>query len=375
MNINISQLLEQGEGISLEFKRAGNKLPESLFETICAFLNRNGGIVLLGVNDDKTIEGVNRVAANSMIKNLANLSNNPQKLFPSFLLESTVIEYQGKLLIHVFVPASSQVHRCNGKVFDRSADGDFELKTDDQIKNLYTRKNLLYSENTVYPFLFESDFVPGIVERVRKIIKINRANHPWNDLSNEEFYRTAGLYRKDFANGIEGFTMTALLLFGKNESIQSAIPHYKIDALLRRVDLDRYDDRENIRCNVIDAYDKLMDFVGKHLPDKFYLEGAQRISLRDKIFREIVANMLIHREYTNAFPSTFIIYNDKVETNNANKPHLYGQLLPDTFEPFPKNPHLAQLFTQLGRSEELGTGLRSRVLGINIQKPTLVVIK
>ena len=375
MNINISQLLEQGEGISLEFKRAGNKLPESLFETICAFLNRNGGIVLLGVNDDKTIEGVNRVAANSMIKNLANLSNNPQKLFPSFLLESTVIEYQGKLLIHVFVPASSQVHRCNGKVFDRSADGDFELKTDDQIKNLYTRKNLLYSENTVYPFLFETDFVPGIVERVRKIIKINRANHPWNDLSNEEFYRTAGLYRKDFANGIEGFTMTALLLFGKNESIQSAIPHYKIDALLRRVDLDRYDDRENIRCNVIDAYDKLMDFVGKHLPDKFYLEGAQRISLRDKIFREIVANMLIHREYTNAFPSTFIIYNDKVETNNANKPHLYGQLLPDTFEPFPKNPHLAQLFTQLGRSEELGTGLRSRVLGINIQKPTLVVIK
>jgi len=261
MNINIQQLIEQGEGISMEFKKAKSKLPESLFETICAFLNRNGGIVILGVTDDKTIEGVNSVDSIAMVKNLANLSNNPQKLFPSFLLESTVVEYQGKLLIHVFVPASSQVHRCNGKVFDRSADGDFELKTDDQIKNLYTRKNLLYSENTVYPFLFESDFVPGIVERVRKIIKINRSNHPWNDLSNEEFYRTAGLYRKDFATGLEGFTMTALLMFGKDESIQSAIPHYKIDALLRRVDLDRYDDRENIRCNLIDAYDKLMNFT------------------------------------------------------------------------------------------------------------------
>ena len=38
---------------------------------------------------------------------------------------------------------------------------------------------------------------------------------------------------------------------------------------------------------------------------------------------------------------------------------MYGQLFPDSFEPFPKNPHLAQIFTQIGRSEELGTGLRN----------------
>ena len=69
--------------------------------------------------------------------------------------------------------------------------------------------------------------------------------------------------------------------------------------------------------------------------------------------------MLIHREYTNAFPSTFIIYNEKVETKNANKPHVYGLLLPNTFESFPKNPNIAQLFTQMGRCEELGTGIRN----------------
>jgi len=285
MNINIQQLLEQGEGISVEFKKASNQLPNNLFDSVCAFLNRNGGTILLGVDDNKTIEGVNPNSVEMLCKNIANLSNNPQKLFPSFLIEPKIIEHKGKLLIHVFVPISSQVHRSRGRVFDRSADGDFEIRSDIQIKNLYTRKNLLYSENTIYPFLYESDFVPGIVERVRKIIKINRANHPWNELSNEEFYRTAGLYRRDFASGIEGFTMTALLVFGKEESIQSVIPHYKVDALLRKVDLDRYDDRENIRCNLIDAYEKLMNFVAKHLPDKFYMEGDHRISLRDKIFR------------------------------------------------------------------------------------------
>lgn len=248
MNINIQQLIEKGEGISVEFKKAENKLPETLFETICAFLNRNGGVILLGIDDDKSLIGIDPDKAEMMCKSIANLSNNPQKLFPSFLLESQIVDYQDKLLIHVFVPESSQVHTCNGKVFDRSADGDFELRTSEQIKNLYSRKNAFYSENTIYPFLFETDFVPGLLERARKLIKINRPDHPWNELSDDEFFRTAGLFRRDLATGSEGFTMAALLLFGKDEVIQSAIPHYKIDALVRRVDIARYDDHENIRC-------------------------------------------------------------------------------------------------------------------------------
>ena len=161
--------------------------------------------------------------------------------------------------------------------------------------------------------------------------------------------------------------MNRELLFGKEEAIQSAIPHYKVDALLRKIDTDRYDDRENIRCNLVLTYDKLMAFVAKHLPDKFYMQGDQRISLRDKIFREIVANMLIHREYTNAYPSTFIIYKHKVETKNANRPHLYGQLLPETFVPFPKNPHIAQIFTQW---DDLKNWVPDCEMYINIPKHT-----
>ena len=61
--------------------------------------------------------------------------------------------------------------------------------------------------------------------------------------------------------------------------------------------------------------------------------------------------MLIHREYTNAYPSTFTIYSEYVETKNANKPHVYGILLPNTFQSFPKNPNIAQLFTPLDRNE------------------------
>lgn len=120
--------------------------------------------------------------------------------------------------------------------------------------------------------------------------------------------------------------------------IQQILPHYKIDALVRKENVDRYDDREYIQTNLIDAYEKLMDFVAKHLPDKFFIEGDQRVSLRTKIFREVVANLIVHREYTNASPATFIIYKSCLETENANNPNGEGPILPDNFSPYPKNP-------------------------------------
>jgi ATP-dependent DNA helicase RecG len=86
MYLNIQQIIEQGEGLTIEFKRAKDQLPANLFETVCAFLNRSGGNILLGVNDDKTIEGVNPAKAETFCKNIANLSNNPQKLFPWLFL-------------------------------------------------------------------------------------------------------------------------------------------------------------------------------------------------------------------------------------------------------------------------------------------------
>jgi len=120
------------------------------------------------------------------------------------------------------------------------------------------------------------------------------------------------------------------------------VPHYKIDALVRIKDANRYDDREYIQTNLIEAYEQLMAFVSKHLPDKFYLEGDQRVSQRTKIFREVVANMIVHQEYTNAHPCTFIIYTDRVVSENANNPHGNGPIDPNNFAPFPKNPTIAK---------------------------------
>ena len=89
------------------------------------------------------------------------------------------------------------------------------------------------------------------IENIKKlahlqIIRNHRPGHHWLNLSRDEFYKSAGLFLSDIRTGEKGFTLSALLLFGKEEIIQSAVPHYKIDALLRREDTSRYDDRENI---------------------------------------------------------------------------------------------------------------------------------
>lgn len=68
----IKKLLSRREGIRLEFKQAATELPRNLFETICAMLNREGGDILLGVQDDGSITGVNAERLSAITADLVN---------------------------------------------------------------------------------------------------------------------------------------------------------------------------------------------------------------------------------------------------------------------------------------------------------------
>ena len=188
-------------------------------------------------------------------------------------------------------------------------------------------------------------------------------------MNDEELLHSAGLFKHDHQTGKDGYTLAAVLLPGKDEVIQSVLPHHKTDALLRIENTDRYDDREDIRTNLIESYDNLMAFVRKHLPDKFYQEGEQRISLRDRIFREVVGNLLIHREYANAFPAKLIIEKDRVLAENWNRPHHSGLIDPGNFSPYPKNPVVAKFFKEIGRVDELVSGVRNTFKYCGIYTP------
>ncbi len=99
------------------------------------------------------------------------------------------------------------------------------------------------------------DFKQELFPKVRNLIRSNNYNHPWLTLNDEQMLQKAGLRRHDTQTGQEGYTLAAALLLGKDEVIKSILPHYKIDALVRRVNTDRYDDRDYIDTNLIEAYD------------------------------------------------------------------------------------------------------------------------
>ena len=68
--------------------------------------------------------------------------------------------------------------------------------------------------------------------------------------------------------------------------------------------------------------------------------------------------MLIHREYSNSFPAIFAIYRDKIVSENWNIPYTYGHIDLSTACPHRKNPTIANVFSQTGIVEELGSGIR-----------------
>ena len=162
----------------------------------------------------------------------------------------------------------------------------------------------------------------------------------------------------DPETGKEGLTLAAIMLFGIQHAIAVALPAYRIDLLCRVNDTELYDDRELLRCNLMKAYPIMMDFVKKHLPEQPYIEGIQRFSLRDKILREVVLNLLIHREYSSSYPATFTIYRNSIVKENWNIPYVYGTINLQTMKPHRKNPTIANVFSQMGIVEELGSGTR-----------------
>lgn len=359
--MNLKQIREdiaQGEGLHREFKEAGNRLPNSLFETVCAFLNTDGGTILLGVADDGTVTGVDPNAVDRMKTELANLSNNPQKLDPPYLLFPHEFELDEKTIIAVQVPLSSQLHKTGGNIFLRSEDGDYRVQGTHQLAGLINRKLGLFTEQRALPFVTMEQLRPELFDRARRLMRSYNSKHPWADLSNEELLHIGGFYAQDQETGKHSLTLAAVLMFGTDIAIQQAAPAYKFDCLLRRDNVDRYDDRVMIYTNLIDAYDQMMEFVEKHLNDPFYQdEKANRVSLRDKIFREAISNIISHREYTGGAPARLMIYRDKVILDNPCTQHHFGEITPQNLRPFSKNPTICKFMIQLGRFDQLGSGV------------------
>ena len=303
--------LKIGETAAIEFKRAGGTIEMDTFETVCSFSNRFGGDIYLGVLDNGTVVGVPENAAQPMVKNFISAIGNPE---------------------------------------------DVKVTATAKIAQMYIRKQEIYTERRVYPYVKLKDLRLDLLPMIRILAKNNAGgSHLWEKLSNRDLLKSAGLYAEDHVTGKNGFNLAAVMLLGRDEVIRDICPAYQTDALVRKVNVDRYDDRLTVVTNLVESFEQLFKFAALHLPDKFYVEGAERKSLRNIVAREMLVNTLMHREYSSSYQAKFVIEQDRMYVENANRARFNGPITLSNLEPFPKNPLIASFFRNIGYSEKLGS--------------------
>lgn len=356
----LQELIQGGEGITVEFKKSRTEITKDVYETVCAFSNRDGGHIFLGIKDDGTILGIEKDKVDKVKKDFVTAINNENKIYPPLYLSPVEYEEDGKYILYIRVPVAQDVCRCNGRIFDRNHEADIDITHhSDEVYRLYARKSGSYYVNKVFTAFNIADLRSDLIERARSMTRVRAKDHPWMDMTNEEVVRSAGLVLRDQSSGKEGITLAAILLFGTDQLIMSVLPQHKTDAIFRVFNTDRYDDRDVVLTNLLESYDRLMAFGKKHLNDTFHLDGIQSVSARDNILREIVSNLLAHRDFSNAYVAKLIIEKNCIYTENANLSHGHGVLNIATFEPFSKNPPISKVFREIGLADELGSGMRN----------------
>lgn len=361
MNVaELQSILTIGETVAVEFKRCGNGIENDTYETVCSFLNRFGGDLFMGVLDDGTVIGVPEKAAPDMVKNFIKVISNPALFSPTTYLVPEIIKYDEKrTIIHVHIPPSAEVHSFKKVIYDRVDDADVKVTATSAIAQMYIRKQNIFTERKIYPYAGMEDLRLDLLPKIR-IMAQNHAGgqHPWTAMEDQELLKSAGLYGRDVITGEEGFNLAALMLLGKDDVILNVAPTYVTDALVRKVNVDRYDDREIIKTNLVESYNQLLEFGRKNLPDKFFLEDTVNKSLRNTIVREMVSNTLMHREFTSNYTAKFVIERTRMYVENANRATKEGFITVDNLEPNPKNPIIAAFFRNIGYADQLGSGVR-----------------
>lgn len=99
---DLKALIKQGEGISVEFKECRRTLNRDVYKTVCAFLNRHGGTLLLGVGNAGEVTGVDPDSMEQIKKDFVTAINNPQKINPSCYLSVNELQIDQKFTNSLF---------------------------------------------------------------------------------------------------------------------------------------------------------------------------------------------------------------------------------------------------------------------------------
>lgn len=129
----LKKLLIQSEGEEIEFKTCKDALSKSVFDTVSAFSNKNGGHLILGIGDNGEVLGVDKTKVKKIVNDFLNSIHDSTKINPPLFIEPEVIDFDDKKIIYIYVPVGVNVCWHNGRIFERSFEGDVDITNKDEL--------------------------------------------------------------------------------------------------------------------------------------------------------------------------------------------------------------------------------------------------
>ena len=314
-------------------------------KVIVAFANKDGGELIIGVDDNGNPIGVKK--AKKLLEDIPNKIRNKLGIIPSVKTEKV----EDKDIIHIIISPSPVSISYNGIYYIRSGSNSFELKGEELTHFLIEKSGKTWDE---FPEAKAgiSDVNPNTIEEFKKYA-VDRIP----SIVAEKEYQA--ILEKLNLQENKTFKKATVLLFGKNPQKFYPAAYLKIGKFLTETDIQSSDIVDgNLFEQVTNALEILRT---KYLVSKIKFEGIHRREILEypyEALREAIINALIHRNYLGASSIQIRVYPDRLVIMNEGKlpPEVPIEKLKTEHLSKPRNTLLADVFYKAGFIESWGRG-------------------
>ena len=372
----LSQFDEYKEDNRREVKKANNGLPISLWDTYSAFANCYGGVIILGVKEEKdgSWKTTGLQNASKLRKEFWDNINNTQKVNINLLSEEDVQTYEvgdnKDVIMVIYVPMAKREQKpvyINNDIFNgtfrRNFEGDYHC-TRLQVKTMLRDQTERTTDMEVLDKVPMEDLNYDTIRGYRNSHRFLKEGHPFERLSDHEYLRIIGAAAISDEDGKLHPTAAGMLMFGDEYNIVRHFPEYFLDY---REELDpttRWSDRLQSSSgewsgNVCDFYFRVYNKIIKDVKVPFKMSGGERVDDTPvhKALREALANCLINADYhglrgvvIRKEPDKLILANPGYVRTGKKQMRLGG-------ESDPRNKALMKMFNLINIGERAGSGV------------------
>ena len=371
---DINRLSEYREDNCLEVKKAANGLPHSIWETYSSFANSDGGLIVLGVEEDKKhqlhVTGVSN--PDELVRDFWNTINNQQKISLNILTDKMLSVQTDKQIIVIEVPRAEREMRpvyvgtdpIKG-TYRRNHEGDFHC-TREQVLAMFRDASPVTIDSRVLTMMDSSVFCQDTIKDYRVRFNAKHVNHIWSKLDDELFLRRIGALGLSTEDNKIHPTIAGLLMFGYEYEIVREFPQYFLDYQERMDPSIRWTHRVTSSSgewsgNLFDFYYRIINRLTSDLPVPFQLNNNTRVDdtrLHEAV-REALLNALVHADYYGRQGTVIVKSLDTLSFANPGDMRISLKTALEGGISDPRNTTLMKMFGLIGVGERAGSGVPS----------------